>query len=87
MRNLLRNAQVIAAALLILSIAIALFMFAAYVVGYTVAEATVRAEYVTATCPNHDSVTVAVNEWRLGSPTRTVAVPCESSGNPLRAGY
>jgi hypothetical protein len=76
MRSILRDALAIVALLIL-----------GYAAGYAVAEATVRAEYVTATCPNHDSVTVAVNEWRLGSPTRTVAVPCESSGNPLRAGY
>jgi hypothetical protein len=59
------------------SVAIALLVLAAYVVGYTVGDATARAEYVTAECPRYDSIRVAVNEWRLGSPTRTLPVECE----------
>lgn len=40
-----------------------------------------------ALCPNYDELRVAVNPWRLGSPTRTIIPTCESSGNPLHADY
>ena len=59
------------------ALAIVALLILGYAAGYAVAEATVRAEYVTATCPNHDTIRLAVNEWRLGSPTRTLPVECE----------
>jgi hypothetical protein len=66
MRSILRDALAIVALLIL-----------GYAAGYAIAEATVRAEYVTAECPNHDSLRVAVNEWRLDSPTRTLPVECK----------